>query len=175
MGKYIKTVSIVNILLLIILSITNESFAARKPNWWYQLQELQILESHRSDVEKRFKLSEPRHQRKFGEYTEIEYETREGILLVGYTLGKCLPESNGRGANIEKDILVFIDFTANKPVKLSSLKIDLTAFTSEQEHDSNVFYYTNRDLGIEYTIRNKKLENVSLSIPKKKEHLRCKH
>jgi hypothetical protein len=174
MERYIKTVSIVCFLLVFLTLMNNSVYASKKPNWWKKTQQLTVLESTRNDLEKLFKPFTISYERKFKQHVEIQYDTKEGKLFVGYSLGRCSPESDKNGEDVEKDVLVMIGFTPKKPVKISNLNIDLSGFFAVKEEDSEAFYYRSRDLGIEYAIRNEKLEAVSYMLPKSKESLRCK-
>lgn len=176
MERNSKQISIIfwSVLLLLIISSSNQLFAANKTSWWNKLQQLTVLESNRSKLEKLFSPVVITYERKFEKHVEIVYETREGDLFVGYSLGNCSLESDKNYSVLKKDVLIQTSFTPKRTIKISTLKIDLSGFVSVQEEDSEVFYYRSKEKGIEYVIRNKMLESVTYSIPNQTWSMLCK-
>jgi hypothetical protein len=174
MERYIKTISIVCFLFTVLFFTNNTVYASKTPKWWKKINQLTVLESNRTDLEKLFTPFVISYERKFKQHVEIQYDTKEGELFVGYSLGRCTSESTKYDEDVEKDTLVMIDFTPKKPVKIKDLKLDLSNFKAIKEYDTENIYYRNLDLGIEYGGSQNKLSNVSFMIPKSKEYLRCK-
>jgi hypothetical protein len=80
-----------------------------------------------------------------------EYETKEGVFSITYSLGRC-KSIRTETYNVEEGIVIQYDFRPKKDFKFNSLGIDMTGFkTDDDENDSSqTIEYYNLDKGITY-------------------------
>jgi len=151
------------------------SVHAKPPGWFTKLNQIKLLESTRQEVEKNF--GDPQITQQInGEFSrQIEYKLPVGSLTVSYSIGKCSPEKNTTGYDVDEDVVIRIYLLLFKDVKISDLKVDLSGFERYQESDSNAISYYNYENGIEFTGGKKTIRSIEYSIGDKYDYLDCEN
>ena len=103
----------------------------------------------------------------------IKYQTKDGKLKVFYSTGRCSKNSNKDGWDINKDIIVSIEFELNKPVRLSKLNLDLRTFVGYKESDNPTYHYRSSELGIEFSTLGGKVTSMEYSLTPEMRKLDC--
>ena len=166
-------------LLTIVLLIFGLSLSvySKEPDWFIKLKKVKIFSSTRKDVLKVFdNPKETYSSDKNGGETDswgesVEYETKDGKLEAFYSTGKCSNKSDGW--DVEKDMVVSIEFTPKIPVSLSKFNFDLRTFSKEKEYDTSYWYYRNHRLGILMVVFDKKVTTLEFSITDEMRKLDC--
>jgi hypothetical protein len=141
--------------------------AAQKPAWLTKLETLHKSPWTEKDFEKLFspKVTEILDSPKIWGKV-VHYEVPEGKFLVYYSTGRCGPE-NKDGFNLDYGVIVNLDFSLNEPMRFSKLKLKLNDFIKSRENDIEIWFYTNLEKGITYTVFDDKLTSITLRLPKK--------
>jgi len=97
-----------------------------------------------------------------------EYELKEGSLFIEYSSGPCKPERKG-GWNVPKDIVIMVNFTPKKTMRIADLKLDRKKFRNiVDDHVTGALYYVNDEEGITYAVQNGEISFVEYHATKKR-------
>lgn len=160
------------------MTLLNFSVYAKKPDWFLKLQEIKVFQSNRQDVERvfdnpKFLYSSNENPKETGWGETVEYQTTDGKLEVFYSTGRCSEQTNKKGWDIDKDLVVSIEFEPNEPIKLSDLELDLSSFSGYKESDNQYFQYKSEKLGVEFTLLGGEVTYIEYSITPEMKKLDC--
>lgn len=160
------------LLTLILFSISSAS--AQKPDWFRKLQELEKFPSTEKDVERLFSPKTIKITKTPNEWGKvIEYEIPEGKLMIYYSTGKC-SEENKVSFDLNDGVILDLNFWLNNPIDFSKLKLKLKGFIKGREDDIEIYFYTNKEKGITYTVFQEKLKSIRFFYPQIYSHS-CKN
>jgi hypothetical protein len=151
--------------LVFTIIVLNAVSYAQGPEWQSRLRQIIPLQSTEKDVERVF-------GKPVNRYADVgEYETKDAEISVTYSSGKC--ESTAVDSyNVEKGMVVYIEYSLKKEVKFKSLNINLTNFIKTSP-SFNLVEYKNEDSGITFSISNKILTDISIYPAKQFSYLEC--
>lgn len=162
------------LIVLFLIFVLNGLILGQGDNWFNKISEIKPGISTRQDVESLFDSALIEQTNQFVGNEDVYYKTREGKLLVSYSLKSCIEGSEMY--DLEKGKVILITFFPNLPLKISKLKLDLTSFKKRKENDNDNWDYINQELGIIYVLLDKKkLTYVSIGLTKEqRENYSCK-
>lgn len=166
------------VLLLFSIFLSKSPSYGKGPDWLLKMKNIKIFESSKEDVLKTFNYPKMTYSSNDnGEETSwgesVEYETNEGNLAVFYSTGKCSEETGNKGWDINKDIVVSVEFEPKKVIRLSELDLDLRTFTKYKESDNQYYQYQSVPLGINFTMLGKNVTLFEYSLTDKMKELDC--
>lgn len=142
--------------------------SAQKNDWQKQIEKIKPLVSTEAEIEKI--LGKPIER--WGQFGK--YKTKYGQYDLIYSQGRCVSVRSGK-YNVEKGVLMELNFTPKKKIKFESLKIDVSGLRTETVSDvlpPPIIYY-NRVKGIAYGVQEGILFKVDLYVPADLSYLRC--
>lgn len=140
----------------------------QEPMWFVKIKQLKPAFSNKTEVEE---ILETKKVLKTVDFSKIEkkgwtrivtYSATDGFLEVRYSTGNCSERKSLNGLDIDKDILVSLDFFSFKkaPVKL----FDLDGYTYQTTDIVSAFIYQNESKRLFLYGNHKKVGQVSLGI-----------
>ena len=168
-----KTESIITALLSLLLGVG--AVVGQPPTWFSKLNRVHPLESTRPEVEQLFGFSKVNQTRTGRGGQTIDYEFELGRFEVSYSTGKCSPENNTRGYNVEKNVVRALNVHLFQPIRIAELGLDLERFEKYIEPESNAWIYSNDNLGLKYTGDKETITSINIDPPEKYDHLLCKN
>ena len=177
MENHFTKISIIRLIILIVIFYLGlyGSIFAKEPDWYLKLKQIKILQSTKQDVENLFPSLKGRVSHKFKNSEEFHYIKNQETLFASYSLGMCskdTSENEKYAYDVKNDVLLYLSYTPQKPVKISELKLDLSSFGSYKDGTGLTYY--NFDLGIEYGVFKDKVESVEIFPTNSMKHLLCK-
>jgi hypothetical protein len=165
---------------LFCLLIVNISCFGQEPFWFKKVKEIKPGVSTKKDVEKLFnvkkvlKTEDLSKLEKEGWTKIITYRTLEGFLEVRYSTGNCAERKKSFGYDINKDVLVNLDFHPFKRVPIKYFI--LTDYAYYQVPDIvSAFIYGDSSKSIELFGSYDKVGQVSRTITSEQvKNLECK-
>lgn len=154
--------------LLALILFSASSVFAQTPDWFLKLKQIKVFQSSRQDVERVFEnpesvysSSKDSNEKGWGE--TVRYKTPDGQLRVFYSTGRCSETANKDGWNLDKDVVVSIEFRPVNRVKLSEFNLDLRTFTREKVIDTDGWFYQSMELGVDFGLSDGKLADIEYS------------
>lgn len=163
------------VLLLLFLLSTNVALS-KEPKWLKKIKEIEPLFSSRGDVIKLFGQPLNKERASYLNYYDLE----NGRMSVLYSTGECISKKEGDAEliddwNVPEWTAIEITFTPKKRISLKKLNVNFAGFQSSVVGDvPGAMIYENDELGIDYTVFEGKIEDITFRPPKKYIHLHCK-
>ncbi len=185
MGKKLKknwSQLIVILFLMYISFLAVNPIYGKEPDWLIKLKKLEVFKSTKTEIEKMFDHPEiietynSAEKEKNGWGEIIKYKTKDGMLKIEYSTGKCSETKSILGYDVEKDVAVELTFYPHKPIPFNDLGYDLKKFKYISVSDMwETYIFSNEELGVRIFIVDKRVENISFGFTDKSKKLYCKN
>lgn len=165
------------LLAVYLFSVTTQT---GEPVWMSKLRQIEILKSKREDVERIFdspliiETVDLSNSGTTGWREYVEYKTKDGDLTVYYSIGRCAELPYKLGYDVERGIVVKIEFEPRKRIPIEQLNFDYKTFDWGYTDDVPGSYSGgNNELGVDIYFTNKKLNRIEFEMPSSKDYLSC--
>lgn len=165
---------ILRMTMMAIIILISSSVISAQPMWYSKLRQIKLMVNARQEVEKLLNFPRVADTYEWDGRKVVEYKIKEGELTIVYSRGKC-SETNKNGYDVEKNIVIDIDFDLKKEINISRLDLNLEKYEKKEISDLvGVFNYTNKDLGEYYIGTSNTIKNIRFFPSKEQEGLSCK-
>ena len=163
------------VLCLILLLFLANVVMSEESEWLTKMKQINLLSHNRGDVIKL--LGNPVDDKK--ESYLWYYDFDEGRMAVLYESGGCVitQESNGKpiGWKVPEWTVIEVSFSPDDWINPKKLNVNFKGFSSKPIYDEpNAVEYVNDNMGIEYTVNEGKIQDVTFRPAKSLDYLRCK-
>lgn len=165
-----KISSIIIHFLLVLILFCSAAFAQSLPEL-EKLKEIKLLESNRDDVLKILSIYELDDGE---EYHRDTFSTENTEITVDYSKGNC-KEIIPDGYNVPEWKAIFVSLEPKKPIKLESLKLNLSKYKKEKRFKDidDLYVYYDKQAGIVFTVKEVEIVLIEINPSPKYYGLMC--
>ncbi len=161
------------VILALVLFMPISLFAATS-DLYLRMRQISLFRSTKSDVERVFSKAKLKYIRNNSLGRSAEYALKGAKLTATYSQGECT-EANPYDYKVEKDIVVEFEIEFDKPIKFTTLALDISKFEKIPLDDViGLFNYYNSTEGIYFVGTEKTVEGMELYADLDSEPQSCK-
>jgi len=155
---------------ILLLFLANTTFP-QEPEWLKKMKQIKLLSDSYEDVVKI--LGEPVEDGIEKDTSEY-FDFREGRMSVSFEPGNC-GDGMIEGWKVPKYTVIEVNFFPDEWIDPKKLNVNFKGFTAKSIHEGREgIEYVNDELGIDYTVKEGKIQDITFRPAKKYDYLRCK-